>query len=82
MVGAGLLTRSFRAQLAVDTGAELEGVVAMRTQLPGSRFDSDEAIWTFARELEREVTVAEARARLVPRLLAALASWVAPTPAR
>jgi predicted permease len=55
MVGAGLLTRSFRAQLAVDTGSELEGVVTMRTQLPGSRFDSDEAIWTFARELEREV---------------------------
>ena len=55
MVGAGLLTRSFRAQLAVDTGAELEGVAALRTQLPNGRFDTQEAILSFARELEREI---------------------------
>ena len=56
MVGAGLMTRSFRAQLAVDAGADVEGVQAMRMQLPNSRFDSDETIWTFAAELERRVT--------------------------
>lgn len=54
-VGAGLLTRSFRAQLAVDTGADLDGVTAMRLQLPGSRYDSDETLWSFAAELERKV---------------------------
>jgi putative ABC transport system permease protein len=55
MVGAGLLTRSFRAQLSVDTGAELDGVVAMRTQTPNGRYDSSETIMTFARELERRL---------------------------
>jgi predicted permease len=55
MVGAGLLTRSFRAQLAVDTGAEVERVAALRTQLPGGRFDTGEAIRAFATELEQAV---------------------------
>ncbi len=55
MVGAGLLTRSFRAQLAVDTGSEVAGVQAMRMQLPNSRYDSNETIWAFASELERQV---------------------------
>ncbi len=55
MVGAGLLTRSFRAELAVDTGSEIEQVAAMRMQLPNSRYDSEEAITNFAAELERRV---------------------------
>jgi putative ABC transport system permease protein len=55
MVGAGLLTRSFRAQLAVDTGSELEGVQAMTVQLPNGRYDSGDVIRAFATELERKV---------------------------
>ena len=55
MVGAGLLTRSVRAQLAVDTGAEIEGVQAMRIELPNSRYDSNEVVWSFAGELERRL---------------------------
>lgn len=55
MVGAGLLTRSFRAQLAVDTGARLEGVQAMALQLPRSRYDSRETLWSFGRELQRRL---------------------------
>lgn len=54
-VGAGLLTRSFRAQLAVDTGVDLAGITAMRLQLPGSRYDSDETLRVFASEVERAV---------------------------
>jgi putative ABC transport system permease protein len=53
MVGAGLLTRSFRAQLAVDPGAELDGVLAMRVQLPRARYGDDDVVWRFASELER-----------------------------
>ena len=55
MVGAGLLTRSFRAELAVDTGSEIERVAAMRMQLPRSRYDSQESIINFVAELERRV---------------------------
>ncbi len=55
LVGAGLLTRSFRAQLAVDTGSDIAGVVAMRMRLPDSRYDSNETAWSFAREVERRV---------------------------
>ena len=55
MVGAGLLTRSFRAELAVDTGSEIEQVAAMRMQLPRSRYDSQESIINFVAELERRV---------------------------
>lgn len=55
MVGAGLLTRSFRAQLAVDTGAELEGVIAMRISPPSSRYDTNETLWSFSAELERRL---------------------------
>lgn len=55
LVGAGLLTRSFRAQLAVDTGSEIEGVLALSLQLPREQYDSFEAITAFAAELERRV---------------------------
>jgi putative ABC transport system permease protein len=55
MVGAGLLTRSFRAQLAVDVGTDIREVGAARVQLPRSRFDSNAEILPFAAELERRV---------------------------
>lgn len=55
MVGAGLLTRSFRAQLAVDTGAELEGIMAMRLSPPSSRYDTNETLWSFSTELQRRL---------------------------
>ncbi len=55
LVGAGLLTRSFRAQLGVETGAELEGVQAMALQLPRSRYGDNETLWAFARELQRRL---------------------------
>jgi putative ABC transport system permease protein len=56
MVGAGLLTRSFRAQLGVDTGSDLSGVMAMSMRLPRSRYDTNETIWAFTAELERQVS--------------------------
>ena len=56
MVGAGLLTRSFRAQIEVETGARLEGVQAMALQLPRSRYDDRETLWNFARELRRQLS--------------------------
>ncbi|NNF13980.1 MAG: ABC transporter permease [Gemmatimonadetes bacterium] len=55
LVGAGLLTRSFRAQLAVDTGVELEGIIAMRISPPNSRYDTNETLWNFSAELERRL---------------------------
>lgn len=55
MVGAGLLTRSFRAQLAVDVGSDIEGVVAMSMRPPASRYDSGETLVNFAAELDRRL---------------------------
>ncbi|MEM7416608.1 MAG: ABC transporter permease [Gemmatimonadota bacterium] len=56
LVGAGLMTRSFRAQLLVDTGAEMAGVTAMSLQLPRARYDTDESILAFTAELERRLS--------------------------
>jgi putative ABC transport system permease protein len=53
MVGAGLLTRSFRAQLGVDTGSSIENVVAMRVSLPAARYPDNESRRIFANEIER-----------------------------
>lgn len=53
MVGAGLLTRSFRAQLDVETGSDFQQVVAARVSLPGARYPDREARRVFASELER-----------------------------
>lgn len=57
MVGAGLLTRSFQAQLGVDTGVDYDGVGAMSLQLPRTRYDTDEAVRAFDRELERRLAL-------------------------
>lgn len=53
MVGAGLLTRSFRAQLGIDTGSSLDQVVAMRMSLPGARYPDADARRRIAADLER-----------------------------
>ena len=56
MVGAGLLVRSFRAQLGVDTGSDIGSVVAMRLSLPASRYPTADARREFASEMERRVS--------------------------
>ncbi len=53
MVGAGLLTRSFRAQVGVDTGASISDVVAMRVSLPDVRYPDAEARREFGDEAHR-----------------------------
>ena len=53
---AGGSIRRFRAQLGIDTGSELEPVAAMRMQLPRSRYADQEAIQTFASEIERRAS--------------------------
>lgn len=55
MVGAGLLTRSFRAQLAVDPGMEMDGVYAFRIQPPRERYPDAAALRVFAEEVVRAV---------------------------
>ncbi len=55
LVGAGLLTRSFRAQLAIDPGLEMEGIQALRVQPSGERYADAESLSIYARELERVV---------------------------
>lgn len=56
LVGAGLLTRSFRAQLAVDPGLELEGVHVFRVQPPRERYPDAASLRAFADELVRRVS--------------------------
>ncbi|HKJ01181.1 MAG TPA: ABC transporter permease [Longimicrobiales bacterium] len=55
MVGAGLLTRSFRAQLAVDPGMETEGVYAFRVQPPRERYPDAASLRVFTDEVLRVV---------------------------
>jgi predicted permease len=55
LVGAGLLTRSFRAQLAVDTGLEMEGIHVFRVSPPSERYPDPAALRLFADELVRRV---------------------------
>jgi len=56
LVGAGLLTRSFRAQLAVDPGLETEGVWAFLVQPPRERYQDGASLRVFADELVRRVS--------------------------
>lgn len=56
LIGAGLLTRSFRAQLAVDPGMELDGVHVFRVELPSSRYPDADALRLFSDELTRAVS--------------------------
>lgn len=55
MVGAGLLTRSFRAQLAVDPGLDMDGIYAFRVQPPRERYPDAAALATFTDEVVRAV---------------------------
>jgi predicted permease len=55
MVGAGLLTRSFQAQLAVDPGLKMEGIYAFRVQPPRERYADAAALTTFTDEVMRAV---------------------------
>ncbi len=57
LIGAGLLTRSFRAQLAVDPGMEMDGVHVFRVELPSSRYPDAEALRVFTEQLTRAVSV-------------------------
>jgi predicted permease len=55
LVGAGLLGRSFRAQLAVDPGLEMAGVHVFRIQLPTARYPTGASLRDFSDELLRRV---------------------------
>lgn len=55
MVGAGLLTRSFQAQLAVDPGMEVAGVHAFRIQPPRERYPDAASLAAFSQEVLRAV---------------------------
>lgn len=56
LVGAGLLTRSLRAQLAIDPGLEIEGVHALRVSPPRERYPDGESLRIYADELTRRVS--------------------------
>jgi predicted permease len=63
LVGAGLMTRSFRAQLGVDPGYDHEELYGFSLFLPGERFASEEVRPTvdeLLRRLEDRPEVAEA----------------------
>ncbi len=55
LVGAGLLTRSFRAQLAIDPGLDMRGVSVFRVQPPQERYPDRASILRFTRELVQRV---------------------------
>jgi len=55
LTGAGLLVRSFRAQVAVSPGFDVENLVAFSLSLPRSRYPRATDVTTFADELLRRV---------------------------
>ena len=55
LVGAGLLTRSFRAQLLVEPGVDIEDVFVFRVDPPAERYPDDESLRRFTADLLREV---------------------------
>jgi predicted permease len=55
LVGAGLLTRSLRAQLSIDPGLDIEGVHALRVQPAQDRYANQEEMRIYSRELRRAV---------------------------
>jgi predicted permease len=56
LVGAGLLARSFRAQLSIDPGLEMEAIHALRVQPPAERYPDGESLRIYADELRRQVS--------------------------
>lgn len=55
LVGAGLMVRSFSAQLAVDPGFDSERLVGFRVQLPAERYGDEDALRASAEELLRQL---------------------------
>ncbi len=55
LVGAGLLARSFRAQIGVDPGVRVEGIQVFRVQPPAERYPDAEALGRFTDEVLRRV---------------------------
>jgi predicted permease len=55
LVGAGLLTRSFRAQLAVDPGMDMRGMHVFRVQPPRERYPDAASLRLFTHELVRRL---------------------------
>jgi predicted permease len=55
LMGAGLLVRSFRAQLAVDPGLEMEGIHVFRVSPPPELYPDQASLRLFAEELTRAV---------------------------
>ncbi len=67
LVGAGLLTRSFRAQLMVEPGMELDGIYVFRVDPPAESYPDAESLRRFTEDVLREVGS-------VPRLTSVAAS--------
>jgi len=57
LVGAGLMTRSFRAQLAIDAGFDADSLYAFTVTLPSERY-AREAVPPAIRELQRRLNEA------------------------
>jgi putative ABC transport system permease protein len=63
LAGAGLLGRSFWALSRVSPGFHAENVLTMRTTLPATKYDTDDSIRAFGRDLlERVKNLPEIRA--------------------
>jgi len=56
LVGAGLMTRSFVSLLSVDPGYRVDHVLTVPVTLPAARYQEDERVIAFFRELPRRVT--------------------------
>jgi predicted permease len=55
LAGAGLLGRSFRELSRVDPGFRADQVLTMQTTLPASRYETDDRIRVFTRELVERI---------------------------
>jgi putative ABC transport system permease protein len=55
LAGAGLLGRSFRELSRVDPGFRADQILTMRTTLPASRYETDDRIRVFTRELVERI---------------------------
>ena len=55
LVGAGTMMRSFMSLYVVDLGFEVDRLMAMRVQLPATRYPSGEARWTFFDQLQAKI---------------------------
>jgi putative ABC transport system permease protein len=58
LIGAGLVFRSVRSQLAIDPGFDSQSVAVAQVNLPAGRYPDDAARAAFADRLERELDAA------------------------